>query len=475
MPDGRLRALLRRLLGAAASLRAAILLLLLISLASAIGAVLPQSPTTPNADLLYRSYGGFWRRLITTLQLDDVFHSPWFWTLLGLFAANLALCAGRRIGRSLRALVRPPGPIAMGEFAAECVVVPSREGDPAKAEEAVRRYLKRRGFRLRNVADQVFADRWRWSRLSPDLVHLSLLVILAGALLGLFREEGFLVVNEKQLGVPLPLSVPARGATEGGKANLSLRVEDFGAEVYPGTGLYKDYWTSLTVIGRDGAARAALIRVNQPFAYAGYSFYQTSYGDDLSAAEILLAVVERGTNTVVAAAPLRADERVAIEEAGVEIRFVRFFTNFRLTDAGVPVNLPGPEALNPAAILEVTESAGGGFGGAYRDVAFADLPDPHWNVDRRFFFYLEGFFVPKFVEVRYTRDPGYPIVWVGFLMMMIGLAGAFYLPPQRLWVAFEPAQGRILLGGELGRTAVRDRARRERLAQALEKELKGGG
>jgi len=463
-----------RLLAAGGSVRVAVTLILLLAVASAIGAVLPQSPTTPNADLLYRSYGVFWQHLITALRLDDVFHSSWFSVLLGLFAANLTLCAGRRIGHSFRALVRPPGSIAISALTADCHVPLSPERDPVQVEEAACRYLKRKGYRLHSAGGQVVAERHRWSRLAPDLVHLSLLVILVGGFLGLFREEGSLTVNEGQLGVTLPLSAPVRGGAARGEVNLAVRVEDFGAEVYPGTSLYKDYWTSLSVIGGDGIARAARIRVNRPLSYGGYSFYQTSYGDDLGAAEILLAVVERGTNMVVAAAPLRAGESVAIGEAGLEVRFVRFFTNFRLTQDGVPINLPGPESLNPAAILEVSESAGGGSLGPYRDIAFADLPDPHWNADRRFSFYLEGFFVPKFVEVRYIRDPGYPVVWGGFVLMMIGLAGSFYLPAQRVWVMFEHDQGRILLGGEAGRTSMWQRTQRERLARELERELKEG-
>ncbi|MEM3434247.1 MAG: cytochrome c biogenesis protein ResB, partial [Candidatus Methanomethyliaceae archaeon] len=79
------------------SIRFAIWVLVLLSAASAIGAIVPQAPTTPNADLLYRRYGQVLYLIVKIFGFDDVFHSWWFVVLLGLFTINLSSCTVRRL------------------------------------------------------------------------------------------------------------------------------------------------------------------------------------------------------------------------------------------------------------------------------------------------------------------------------------------------------------------------------------------
>lgn len=465
--------LFARVLAAAASVRAALALIVLLALASALGAVLPQSPTTPNAEEIYRSYGPFWHALIRALRLGDVFHSAWFMALVSLFAGNLVLCTGRRLRRHLRRPDASSDSVTEDRTPSGVLTVSFSGIEPDEAEERVARALRRSHYRVRRVGGHLIAERWRWSRLAPDLVHISLLVILAGALLGLFREEGAATVSEEELGRSFPVKVTGSAAAVGA-ARFSLKVQDFGADVYPGTALYRDYWTDLTVTAEDGSSESALVRVNHPLAFHGYGFYQTGYGDDLRAATIRLAVLERSTNTAIAAVPLRVGESARIELAGLEVRFTRFFTNLRLTEEGTPFNVAGPQALNPAAVLEVLPQGAGAAGGSYRDVAFADLFSPHGNADRPFAFYLESFSVPKFVEIRCARDPGYLWAWAGFVLLVAGLGGSFYLRPQRVTVTVEPDSRDIRLREEATGLAFRGAARSERLRRTLEDALKGG-
>ncbi|MFQ6090137.1 MAG: cytochrome c biogenesis protein ResB, partial [Candidatus Bipolaricaulia bacterium] len=102
------------------SIRLTIPLFVILTIAAAIGGVVPQAPITPNADLLYRSYGRFWHNIIKFFLLDDVFHSWWFLTLMGLFSINLVVCTARRLRRSVRLLSTPLRPLSQvsGEGAA---------------------------------------------------------------------------------------------------------------------------------------------------------------------------------------------------------------------------------------------------------------------------------------------------------------------------------------------------------------------
>ncbi|MCK4394463.1 cytochrome c biogenesis protein ResB, partial [Candidatus Bipolaricaulota bacterium] len=194
------------------SLRLAVVLLVLITLAAVVGGVLPQASITPNANEIYHAYGVFWYRLITRLSLDDVFHSGWFLALISLLALNLTLCTSRRVRRSLgRAFGRPHYAIVSEEEAGtHWIPLKQVERDPAPA---IAQLLRRRGYPSidcvaspedRTSELQIVARRWRWGALAPDLVHAGILIILAGALLGTLRQEGTFVVNEWEKGLLLP-------------------------------------------------------------------------------------------------------------------------------------------------------------------------------------------------------------------------------------------------------------------------------
>lgn len=107
------------------------------------------------------------------------------------------------------------------------------------------------------------------------LLHFSFLVILAGALLTfLTAERGVLHLrqgrmmnvfrNEQQGRVTLPVSV---------------RLDTFYVECYPGTPAPSDYVSCLTVF-RAGGQEKAVVSMNRIYHYGGYRFYQSSFDED---------------------------------------------------------------------------------------------------------------------------------------------------------------------------------------------------
>jgi cytochrome c biogenesis protein ResB len=53
---------------------------------------------------------------------------------------------------------------------------------------------------------------------------------------------------------------------------------------------------------------------------------------------------------------------------------------------------------------------------------------------RGYTFYQSGYDArrPNWTSLQVVRDPGVPLVYGGFLMMIVGLAAVFYLYPQKL-------------------------------------------
>ncbi len=471
--DGR-GALPRRIIGRAfsiaSSLRLAAVLMALIAIAAMIGGVIPQAPTTPNAEALYHSYGRVWYRIITTLSLDDVFHSGWFIALLGLFSFNLLLCAARRLRRSITVLLSSPQPLFESDLPSALPTVPWRVEESDAVRRAAHRVLRQHRYRVREQGDQLVGERFRLSRFAPDLIHAGILVILVGGLLGIFRFEGRLWLNETELGKtfhPCPDQATTNCIK---KADFGLRIDDFGAEFYPESGLPKGYWSLATIVEDGRPVKTAWIEVNRPLAYRGISFYQDRFGEDLQAARAILLATDRETGEPLGELNLRVGESTQLPETQVWVALSQFFGSFAMTETGEAINRPAPTAENPAAILEVYGLDENGDKLDYRDIVFAHFPQTHFNLDKPYRFVLTDYVIPKRVVIRYSRNPGYPVVWWGFVAVMVGLAGAFYLRPKRVLVRFIGEKVHIAADGASRTRVGPDEL--ERLADEIESELK---
>ena len=453
------------------SIRLTIPLLVILTIAAAIGGIVPQAPITPNADLLYHSYGSFWYNIIKFFLLDDVFHSWWFLTFIGFFAVNLVICTARRLRRSVRLLSTPLRPLS--QVSGEGAEASFQGKGLEEAREAARHVLKRRHLRFREEGEQLFGERWHWSRLGPDLIHIGILIILVGGLLGIFRFSGYISLNETELGKVFPPCSAEQRTDCIKNADFSIRVDSFRAERYPNSMMYKGYWTTLTVIDNGKEVKTKEIRVNDPLTYKGITFYQTNYGDDLGAAEATIAVEARKSGKSLGEFKVKVGEKFQIPGSEEWVKFSHFFTSFVFGKDG-PVNVNTPTPQNPAAILQLYKGTGDLAKSDYADIVFANFPETHLNQDKPYKFYLKDYFVPKLDGINYSHNPGYPVVWWGFVVMLVGLFAAFYLAPKRTWVVLDPQGERVLVQGERRLSWGGQRALRG-IAEEIERELKKGG
>ena len=140
------------------SLRLTLFLLLALALAAGFG-------TLPNPE------GG---------RFDLFFRSPWFRGLLVLLALNLLVCTVRTVRRKIAEQQRLFALLAEGTTAAP---VGSRLVGPIDAR-AARHSLRRLGWRVSERDGDLLARRNGLGRWGSTVVHLSLLVIMTGALVG---------------------------------------------------------------------------------------------------------------------------------------------------------------------------------------------------------------------------------------------------------------------------------------------------
>lgn len=415
-----------------ASSRLAIWLLVLLAVSAMIGGLVPQASTTPNAELVYRGYGPVPYFIIRLFNLGDVFRSWWFLALLTLFCINLVTCTSRRLLSSIRRVRHPPTSPRRRSSAICRLEIPIATDADAflRATSAV---LKRRRFQVWQLGDKAVGMRWRFSLFFPDLVHLGVLTILLGTALSLLRFEGKLYVDDSLLGVIVP---PCTAEHHDGclkAVPFAIRVEGFGAETHPGTTMISGYWANVTVVEHETGIKTQLIEVNRPLTHRGVSLHLSRYGYNTLRAQITLRMVDWERRMSWGPVVLRIGEAFYVPGAGDWIVFAQFFTSLALDSDGRPINVDTSFPMNPAAVLKIHR-------GETIQTKTILLKSPYLQSepDLPYSFYIEKHEVPRYVMLTYSRDPGWPVVWFGLVVVLGGLLGLLCFRPKYIWVTVDP-------------------------------------
>lgn len=412
------------------SMRTAVALMLALAVLTLIGTVVTQAPfglaDEPQAraawlDAVRPRYGG-WTGAMEALQLFAVFSSVWFRTIaLGLTTSILA-CSLSRLRGLWRTAAHPRTKMAATFYAS----APHRADllatcAPAVALEALRHELGSRDYRIATERDaegvHVYADRFRWAPFGSLMGHVSLILILVGALIGSaggFRDAEFAVAvgSVRQVGHGTGLAVEARSFTD----------------TYYESGSPSDFASDLTIY-RDGAPVASqTVRVNQPLRYGDLTLYQSFFG----AAAAMRVTDETGSVAFDAAVPLLWSSDDGRHRIG---RLV-------LADAGLTAFVVGlgsgevdPGIRAGQMRLEVYRTDG-----ADAPLAIETLSQgrPATIAGLRFTFVREG----RFTGLIVARDPGMPFALAGALLLVLSLFLVLFLPNRRIWARIrQTAQG----------------------------------
>lgn len=471
---------------------------LLVALAAGglIATVLPQQQ---QAEYYQERYGPFVSNIILRLGLDHVSTATWFLLLMALLMLSLLACT-RNLWSIAQSRWRIPGADAVQGAAsrgqAETSVSLSVSSEVALG--AVRDAARKLGYRFWDVGGPegtrcIYLCRHRWSAWGTTLAHYAVFLIGLGAVMGSLPSlsvDEYLEIPEGH--TSLAEQVPAMP--------FQLRLNDFRIEVSPETGAIVNYFSDLSVIEAEQEVRRETISVNRPLRYKGFYISQSSWS--LGEARVR---VKSGAHAEELAFPLaRAAEMdphasawgvpqegaVAFLASGdVAILAQAFYIDARreggevigrnsevpgtpaislVVVSGLPARergsdegngkgawLPGtpPVAVRWAAyeprLAQMMPPAGGGM----------DMPPRHGDRMPQHSLTELGFLLQG--ETRQTpagevtflgvtessglgirKDPGVPLVWVGFVGCLLGMALIFYFPLRQAYVRLTPREGR---------------------------------
>jgi len=435
----------RAVYGLLTSVRFAVVQIIAIALAGVVGIILPQLPgvafrspadyAEQMAILRARvepSLGLVMTDLFEALGLFRVFTAWWFTALLALLAVSIVVCTLDRTPRLWRTArdVRVVQPDAFydPELPDRAVIAGGLRAEDVQAA------LRRSGFRVREEegaagARFIYGDRHQNAKLFTLVTHAGLVgFILAAAITSRFGFETGILLPEGQA-----LPVESIGST----GLVSVKSLGFTAP-RDADGRFTDFTTDLAVY-RDGEEVARkVVRVNDPLEAAGYTFHQNFFGPAVD------LTIRDGAGRLLWAGPIPLDEvnggrpygRFVIpgREEGLEMLLGE--------DAGGGVSLAVVgyrivgEDSNGAPVVETTFVGGAAPGRTY-EVETSDLAITFEEVT-------------AFSGVIVKRDPGASIVWVSFILLIVGLSLTFYFPRRRTWARLAPS-------GELRLVARADR------------------
>ena len=414
------------------SVKLAIVLFILVTLASIVGTLIPQGRDA--AEYAAR-YGGL-AKLLSAFQLTRLYSSGWFLALLFLFAVNTAVCTLTRLGPKRRKAFGPAGEADARAVAAMRVAARLRLPPPLDAaRDRVAAALRARRYRLAASAAGgravLLARKRRLGHFGSDVVHLGLLVILAGGLTsGLAGRRSDLALAEGETA-----AVPG--------AAFSVRLDRFETEYYPGGGV-KDWKSTVTVIEGGTPVATRVVEVNHPLTHRGFSFYQQSYGFDWGRAALELEMRKSADPAFARALPLAVKGRAEVADPDVDRVVVRDFVPDFVIGEGNRVQSRSQEPRNPAALVEAWKGEERVFAGWI----FAKYPDfnqghgegrPPAPVS----VVLKDYRPAPFSVLEAAKDPGANLVWLGCALVTAGFFLAFYWPTREIRVVLDEAQGKV--------------------------------
>ncbi|MHC0062031.1 cytochrome c biogenesis protein [Nostoc sp. UIC 10890] len=264
------------------NLRLAIALLLLIAIFSSTGTVIEQGQSPAFYQANYPEhpalFGFLTWKVIQVVGLDHVYRTWWFLALLILFGTSLTACSFTRQLPALKAAQRWKYYEEPRQFQKLALSAELDHGSLDSLNQILQKH-RYKIFPDQEKANLLYARKGIVGRIGPIIVHIGIVAILLGgiwgAMTGFLAQEmvasgdTFKVTNIVDAGPLAAAQVPK---------DWSVRVNRFWIDYTPSGGI-DQFYSDMSVLDNQGKeVDHKKIFVNEPLRYHGVTFYQTDWG-----------------------------------------------------------------------------------------------------------------------------------------------------------------------------------------------------
>ena len=268
----------RRFVGIIANLKLAIVLLLAIAVVSIAGTVIEQAETLSFYQQNYPEtpalYGFLTWKVILARGLNHVYSTWWYLSLLILFGASLTACTFTRQLPALKATRKWKYYQKPKQFEKLALSAELERGEIASLIPL----LKQQNYQVWQQDNALYARKGIIGRIGPIIVHVGMLIVLAGGMWGIFT--GFFAQESIASGNTFKIT----NIIESGPFSASQIPTDWSVKVnrfwidYTENGDIDQFYSDLSVISDSGEEiKRETIHVNKPLRYDGVTLYQTNW------------------------------------------------------------------------------------------------------------------------------------------------------------------------------------------------------
>lgn len=445
------------------SVKVAVYLIIITLLGATLGTIFEQEsnfvyfdPTT-----FYKQKYGTIGDIYYKLGLSHTYESWWFITLLVMIGASLVICSLDRVLPLYKALSKQKVRKHRQFLVRQRVVYegPIEELSTDWVDRSVAP-LKKKGYRVIRDEDALLAEKQRFSRWGPYIIHIGLIIFLLAVL---FRGFPGLQIDKHYW-------FPEGEITKIPDSDLYLKNEKFTVEYYPEEELPEKFRESGRIVPKLFETQAVLyqctadcgdpskepvleeverhnIRVNDPLNYQGFKVYQFDFDLTPKLRSVSPTLVRADTGESLGKFKLSMMDPSEVYELGpytLELR--NKYLDFDLNEEGKPISkskdpnapaflflIKGPEL--PEAGVQylyfpkqvdkerfqqdaINARLGGLDSGLMLDVLSMD------DVD----------FIASSSYLNIRVDRAMPFVWLGLGIVMLGLIIGFYWHHRRIWL-----------------------------------------
>ncbi len=407
-----------------ASVKLALFTLFVLAAASIIGTVVPQNEAP---EKYMHMYGPAVTKFFTALHIIDMYNSWWFQAMLVTFSLNLVVCTIERFPMLWNLMTQDnletePSrvskmaqrrsyftPLALAEAAAQVGQLLPAAGWPTRQAE------KEGGVLL-------FSQKGAWTRMGVVAVHVSILVIFAGAIVGsIFGFKSSVLIPE---GGSADKIYKSDGAHTAIPLGFEMQCKNFSLTYYD-TGAPKEFRSDLVVVKDGKELDKKSIVVNDPMKFGGLTFYQSSY-----------QAMDGQYNARLEKVASKASQKFLLVPRQ-ESKWREENVTFGIT------NVSGPDQMRRFQYKIWFSDGKGG-------------PSEFWlaegttaTIKRSGGDYTLTVRQRMATGLQVVKDPGVWTVYIGCIMMILGLAVVFFISHRRVWVYIAPegSGSRIQIGG----------------------------
>lgn len=418
--------------------------------------------------------------LVDALGFKHIYFTPYFFFLLVWLAVSAIVCNITRFKRTMRLWKKPKVLNGGGFFRADdrAVVLGPADGEQLKL---ISGELKSRGYRVRQQAHKdgtvcIYGDKSFWKQWALLVLHGSILVLILGAAYGKIygvedyvrmgdgeRKSLTLDLHKGKISMVKPLLDRLEPITfELAQDNFHIDYDkniqipgwlkesydkgDVSEELLPYHLYFVKEFVSDFTISRNGKSVTQEVKVNHPIKLDKLVMYQSGY-QQIGYVEVeylgetkeyqcpsgvLIGVASGGLvdamKAVSAGQPV-AQIAFAIQQVKAGDLYIQ----------GENTGFMGPLTIAEMYDMTTMQSLGRMLLSPDNPIETTLLGEPLTiKMSRR---------VDNYSDFSYKRDPGIPILYLGWIAMIVGISVALYIPFTQVWLRFEPTKTYALVAG----------------------------